>query len=534
MNEHSGGRGEGMGEKNFWLVASVVLLFVTLWIVVPGTHLVMDEGYRLLQAFSLSRNISFPVMIDYPGARELGEIAGDVRPMPEHYGSFTEGGLKSFYSPALALLASFFTGKGMLLVPLFSGFLLWLLMWRTLKRAGFSRVTAAVIPLFCTPLVFYSLRFWSYPLSILLVYSAVNIASRGKALAAYLLVALAALFRIEFLIAVIPVFFRLPGAWHKKLLPGIPAVLVVLAGNWIFSGGSILGTHIGSSTSELSLYSNENLSLLQQKLTAYGVALLSMVPGRTGLLWLLPGGFLWALWGFSLRGGKAGTIAAVAGLTISLTACVLWAAGEFRFLDGFSMKHPLMVFTILWLFTKDTFKKSIPELAMLVISLIMLLPMHTQGPDWGVRHLFLPLFLMVRNMKNEWKAIRLNYVLLFGSLITSSALLFLGINRGRVETLSNMAGSRAVITTNWIIPGWFTDNMMEGSPVVYTRTAAHLAESLFRLRAVQSESGPAIVCLYRDAAVTVAMLDELGYRYTVGGEVSFGSSLRCLMLIPEL
>ncbi len=519
--------------KNYWIVASVFVLFTALWMIIPGSHLVMDEGYRLLQASSLHEKLSFPVLIEYPGANSLGNLAGDLRPMPAHYGSLTEGKLQCFYSPTLALLASPFTGKGMLLVPLLSGFLLWLTLWQTLKKSGFSPILAALIPLVCTPVLFYSMRFWSYPLSILLAISAVNKAEKGKPFTAYLFIAIAALFRIEFLVTVIPVFFRLPGSWHKKLLPGIPAILLLLAGNWLFSGGNVLGSHLAASTTEQSLYTSEDISVIQQKWKAAQTALFSMVPGETGNARFIPGILLWILWGISIWKSKTSFSVSLVALTLSLAPCVLWALGKYSFLDGFSMKHPLMVFPILWLFSKETLKKSIPEIAVFVILLLMLLPMHTQGPDWGVRHLFLPVFLMIRNMKGFGESKKLVSILIFALLITSSSLLFLGTNRGRVEKLSTLAADRAVIATNWVIPGWFTDNMIEGTPVVYAETAGLLAEALFRLQNTENGTSPVIVCLHRDAGRTIQILDELGFSSTVGGEVAFGPSLRCILLIPR-
>ncbi len=516
------------------LAAGVAVLFALLWLCLPGTHLVMDEGYRILQGTSLHRRLAFPVIIEYPGATELGDLAEDVRPMPAHYGTFSSKGLKCFYSPALALVASFFTGKSMLLVPLMSGFLLWLVMWGTLRKMGNSTITTVLIPLLCTPVLFYSLRFWSYPLAILLVYLAVDNAEKGYSWTSYLLVAAAALFRIEFLLACIPVFFRLPGKWYARLLPVLPATAILLAGNWFFSGGNVLGTHIGSSTSELSLYNNAELSFFQQKISAFSIALLTMVPGKTGVAWLLPGLFLWILWVYSLfHSGKTGTVTAAIGLSIALVSCIIWASRGFQFLDGFSMKHPLMVFPILWLFSAATLKRSLPELTMFFVLLLMLLPMHIQGPDWGVRHIFLPVFLMTRNMENSSSCKRQWVVISFGSLVLSASVLFLGINRGRVEQLSRLTGQRAVVTTNWIIPGWFTDNMIGGIPVVYTKTAAALAEALPKLESTEESSGTAIVCLHRDATTTIQILDGLGYNCYVRGEVSFGESLGCLVLIPN-
>ena len=517
--------------KNCWITASVFALFTSLWMILPGSHLVMDEGYRLLQASALHEKLSFPVLIDYPGEDALGNLAGDLRPMPAHYGSFTEGKLHCFYSPTLALLASPFTGRGMLLVPMLSGFLLWLTLWQTLKKSGFSTVHAALIPLFCTPVLFYSMRFWSYPLSILLAILAVYKAEKGKPCIAYLLVALAALFRIEFLVAVIPVFFRLPGKWYKKLLPGIPAILFLLAGNWLFSGGSVLGSHLAASATEQGMYGSEDISLVQQKWKAAQTALFSMVPGETGIISLIPGILLWILWGISIWKSRSSFALSLIALTLSLAACVLWALGKYSFLDGFSMKHPLMVFPILWLFSKETLKDSIPEIAVFVILLLMLLPMHTQGPDWGVRHLFLPIFLMIRKLKPLGESKKLAPILVLALLITSSSLLFLGINRGRVEKLSTLADGRAVIATNWIIPGWFTDNMTEGTPVVYAGTAGLMAEALFKLQDTESGTSPVVVCLHRDAGRTIQILEELGFNSTVGGEVAFGPSLKCLVLI---
>jgi len=505
-------------------------VFVVAWLAVPGTHLVMDEGYRLLQTCSLNKSVSLPVYINYPGAELLGaSLAEEVRPLPAHYGNFTGNGLTCLYSPALAVVSSCFHQGYFSLIPLLSGFFLWLFISKKLQQAGFSRLSAELIPLAGTPLLFYSLGFWSYPLGILLVFAAVKAAENTRPFTAYLLVAFAALFRIEYSIAFLIVILRLNFSWIKRLLYAIPALIILLAGNWILSGGEFLGTHVLASTGEQSLYGNTDMPLLIQKLNAAGKAFFPLFPGKTGTVWLIPGVILWLVWGLAFREDRVGSIATCIGLTLCLSAVVVWAVNGFAFLDGFSMKHPLMVFPVLWLLSVDTIRRSWRELAVLALLVLLLLPMHTDGPAWGVRHIFLPLFLIMWNLKPGKRKVL--PVISFGILITGSALLFLGINRSRVESISTLAeaSGNAVITTNWIIPGWLTDNMSNNTPVVYTSTEYQLAESMLSLK----NNNPAVVCLQRDAANTVRILEKLGYVCSVKGEVAFGSSLSCIVIVPE-
>ncbi len=343
------------------------------------------------------------------------------------------------------------------------------------------------------------------------------------------MVAIAALFRIEFALTFIIVFLRSDGNWFKRITPILPALILLFAGNWLFNGDGILGSHVLASTSEQALYGDTGSSVIFQKLVASSRALLAMTPGQTKIIWVIPGAFLWLLWGLALRGGKVGYAASLLGLSLCLVSCVFWALGQFAFLDAFTMKHPLMVFPILWLFSPNTLKKSGPELLVLLILIALLLPMHTEGPHWGVRHLFLPLFLMIWNLKPFDK--RVLPVMLFGFLFTLSALLFLGTNRSRVVDLNQKIRDEAgaIVTTNWIIPGWLTDSMAEGVPVVYAGNSDNLNEAMSRLR----EEKPVVVCLYRDALHTIRILEELGYTCSIAGEVQFGSSMKCILLLPN-
>ena len=492
----------------------------------------MDEGYRLLQARSLHNSIAFPVILDYPGGHLLGSSADEARPVPAHFGCLRENGLFSYYNPGTALLSSPFHGRGFLLPTLISGFILWFLLWRKLTEKGFQPLSAAAIPLVCTPVLYFSLGMWSYPLSIALVFLAVESAEKNKAAAAFLMTGAAALFRTEFAVGFLLVFLTLDGKWYRKIHPALPALVILLLGNWFFSGGDIMGSHLLSGVKEQALYSADsgNASMIQLKMAACGKALLSVVPGKSGGLWLVPGAVLWGLWSLALGNGKAGTTASAAGMLICLGACLFWAVRGYPFLDGFTMKHPLLVFPVLWLFDGDMLKKSRRELLIFGILLILLLPMHTEGPAWGVRHLFLPFFLMLRHLKPG--KIKMYRILGPAVLITASALLFLGINRARVTELNSTAETNGdcMITTNWILPGWLTDSMAAGKPVVYAGTAGLLTETLNAL----NHMDPVVICLGRDALLTAEFLRDYDDRFRVCGEVSFGKSLSCVLFSRDI
>lgn len=498
-----------------------LILFLGLWAALPGTHLVMDEGYRMLQSGSLRNGLRFPVVVPYPGMDSLGSLAEEVRPLPAHYGKFTGEGLVCFYNPALPLLAAPFEGRMKLLVPAFSGFLLWLYLRRRLLARGFSPSTAAFIPLLGTPLLFFSMRFWSYPLSILLALLSVESAESGKPWRAFLLAAAAALFRMEFAVAFIPVFLKLRMPVLRRALSAVPAVLLLLGGNAILSGGDPLGNHFSSGLSEQDLYENENSGMATQKLGAWSRALFPMVPGETSVPWMAPGLLLWLLWAWNLRSKQRSRVPFIlAGVMIAASA-LLWALRGFPFLDGFSMKNPLMVIPALWLVDSGTLRRSRAELPVLALLLLFLLPMHTEGPDWGVRHLFLPAFLFLRNLEPGCK--KAFPVLAAGALALCAALVFLGVNRKRVEDLNALAARSggALVTTNWMIPGWLTGSMLEGKPVIYTSTASLFLESMQLLEA----GDPAVVCLERDAAFTAGLLAENGFGHTLSGAADMGRGL---------
>lgn len=503
----------------------VLALFLGLWAVLPGTHLVMDEGYRQLQTHALRESFRFPAVISYPGMTLLGPLAEEVRPLPAHYSRFTGSGLVCFYSPAIALLSIPFTGKGVLLIQALSGFILWVYMWRRLEKNGFTSLTAALVPLLGTPLLFFSMRFWSYPLSILLALLSMEQAEKNRAVSAHMLVAAAALLRIEFSVAFLPVFLKLRSPWYLRTVSALPALLMLLGGNWILSGGEILGSHLSSSVSEQSLYEHSGDPLLVQKFQALEKALFSMVPGKTSQLYFLPGVFLWVLWGWNLgkKGGQSAPLVAAGLLSASVLA--MWIVRGFPFLDGFSMKNPLIVFPALWMVTGGTVRSSRKELTVLALMLLLLLPMHTEGPDWGVRHLFLAFFLVLRHLKPS--SVNMKAVFLNGGLAICTALLFLGVNRNRVENLNDMAARSgdALVTTNWIIPGWLTDSMQQGIPVIYTSNTGLFFQSLELLQ----REDPAVVCLGRDAVFTADLLTENGFDYRLSGKIDFGQGMSCVV-----
>ncbi len=507
----------------------VLLLFIVLWFIMPGTHLIMDEGYRLLQASSLRSNYGFPVLLDYPGAELLGDSAERLRPLPAHYGSCINNKIKCFYSPALALTALPFSGRARLLAPLLAGFLLWFVLRRELLKNGFNETIASLVPLAGTPLLYMSLGFWSYPAALLLAVLSAQQAEENKPWHAYLLAGAASLFRIEFALLFPFLFFKLPGKWTVRIHPAIPGLILLLAGNWVFTGGHILGDHLSASTTEQSFYGSTDKSLLQQKADAAATALMAMVPGKPQRIWLIPGALVWLLWAASASEKTYSDSAAFAGLAVCTIMALRHIKGEFGFLDSFTMKHPLMVFSALWLVRFRNLRECVPEILLLILLTALLVPMHTQGPFWGVRHLFLPLFLMLRKLQPSHR--REITVIAAAVVITVTSLAFLYCNRYRLEDLrdrTETAGG-AVITTYWMLSGWFTDSMDRGNPVVYASNPG----DLYTAYKAFEHMSPVIVCLGSNAAETVSAAEMAGIHCSVKGEVVFGNSLSCVIMSTE-
>ena len=128
--------------RRFTAAAAVLLFLVVSVVLMPSGFWVIDEAGRYLQTVSLSRSIELPPEIGYPGAFLLGDSAGELRPLPYHYGYMSGGRLFSQYSPLMAFITLplfLLVGRpGMFFLPVVGAAVLWIMLSKVARRSGFS------------------------------------------------------------------------------------------------------------------------------------------------------------------------------------------------------------------------------------------------------------------------------------------------------------------------------------------------------------------------------------------------------------
>jgi hypothetical protein len=511
--------------------AAAVLLFLVVSVVLmPNGFWVIDEAGRYLQTVSLSRSIELPPGIDYPGAFLLGDSAGEMRPLPYHYGYMREGRLFSQYSPLMALLTMplfLLAGRpGMFFLPVVGAAVLWIMLSKAARRRGFSEWSSILLPAACTPLLFYGSTIWSHNAAIALGLGAWIASGNGRTGCSLLLALGASLLRVEMLL-LFP-FLLMRGGKNdltRRLLLSVLCMAVFLAASRLLTGEWI-GSHLLASGSEQVLYGHTSMSLISAKLFVFSRSLLFVLPGVSTGLNVAVGTTLWLLWILSWRSGKFGRTAFFLGLAICVAA--IWSAvsRDFRLLDLFSLKHPLLVFPVLWLVRPCEWK--IPSV-MLLILLLAAGPMHVEDLAWGIRLLMLPFFMLA--LFAEPIRGRILGVLLTGSFCVILALGSLWTKRQRSEELVDLtkATGHAVICTSWLLPGEFAELQAEGVPVVL---ADRSGEFLLALD-LMSGLDPVVVCLERDIANTITVLSGAGLDPEVKGVIGFDPSFGVAVVSPQ-
>jgi len=512
--------------------AAAVLLFLVVSVVLmPSGFWVIDEAGRYLQTVSLSRSIELPPEIDYPGAGLLGDSAEELRPLPYHYGYMRGGKLFSQYSPLMALLTAplfLLVGRpGMFFLPVAGAVLLWIMLSKAARRKGFSALPAALLPVACTPLLFYGSTIWSHNAAIALGLGAWLAFGNGKTTCSLLLALGASLLRVEMLL-LFPVILISGGKKDltRRVILSAMCIAVLISAQKLLSGEWI-GSHLMASGSEQDLYGHASMSLFRAKLFVFSRSLLFILPGVSTGLNVAAGATLWLLWVLSFRKGKPGRIAFFLGLAICVAA--IWSAvgRDFRLLDFFSLKHPLLVFPVLWLVRPREWK--IPSVMLLVL-LLAAGPMHVEDLAWGIRLLMLPLFMLA--LRAEPLRGRVFGVLLMGSFCIVLALGSLWTKRQRSEELVNLteAAGRAVICTSWLLPGEFAELQAEGIPVVMADRSGNFLLALD----LMSSLDPVVACLERDISTTFAVLSGAGYEPEIEGVIGFDPSLGVAVVNPQV
>ncbi len=516
--------------RRFTAAAAVLLFLVVSVVLMPSGFWVIDEAGRYLQTVSLSRSIELPPEIGYPGAFLLGDSAGELRPLPYHYGYMSGGRLFSQYSPLMAFITLplfLLVGRpGMFFLPVVGAAVLWIMLSKVARRSGFSAWSAALLPAACTPLLFYGSTIWSHNAAIALGLGAWIASGNGRTTCSLLLALGASLLRVEMLV-LFP-FLLMRGGKNgltRRLVLSALCMAVFIAASRLLTGEWI-GSHLLASGSEQDLYGHASMSLLGAKLFVFSRSLLFVLPGVSPGLNVAAGTTLWLLWFLSFRKGKPGRIAFFLGLAICVAA--IWSAvsRDFRLLDLFTMKHPLLVFPALWLVKPREWK--VPS-AMILILLLAAGPMHVEDLAWGIRLLMLPLFMLV--LRAEPMRGRMPGVLLAGSLCIVLAMGSLWTKRQRSEELVNLteAAGSAVICTSWLLPGEFAELQAEGIPVVMADRSGDFLLALD----LMSGLDPVVVCLERDIATTLTVLSGAGYEPGIRGVISFDPLLGAAVVNPQ-
>lgn len=490
------------GEAAAVLLLGLVILVVAS-LVMPAGFWVLDESCRFLQTVSLSQGLRFP-----PPVRLASP---EVSPVPAHYGYIEDGAVYVQYGPLLALLALpgwLLLGEaGAYLPAAAGGACLLAVMYAALRRNGFGALEAFLLPLAGTPVLFYSTTLWSHTLSAALVAGATVL--RKRPVPALIMIGAAALFREEALVMA-PVLLamelhRSPRPW-KACLSGVLALVAVFLCGQLILTGSPLGTHIAASGSELDFYGHAGRGLLEARLYVLHLSFLSLLPGVQSWASGSAGLLLWLLWAVSRKGGALRRRLAYAGLAISGAAALLLLLRGATPFDSFVLKHPLVVFPLLWLVPA---RRTAPFGAALLVLLLAMGPMHAEDMAWGSRLIQLPLFAACLFARPGSTSVRRGVVAL-GLLTAVASMALLAGRRASSARLRNAAAEAggSVVTTSWILAGDLMPLTAAGTPVGWADRGQELAEIMDRLRG----SHPVLVAELSRSGPSLAVARAAGFR----------------------
>lgn len=498
----------------------------------PSGFWVLDESVRYMQGTSLLTSPELPPSVLLPA------VAGEemdpyLAPVPFHYG-FVEGGrVFAQYSPLLALVSVPFravAGRvGMYAVPAMGTALFWMILASCFLGSGFTRTQALLLPLTGTSLLFYGMTFWSHSIAAALVVAAVSLTMlhRGTAVAV-LLISVAALFREEALpFLAFPLLLGEASPRRKLLLLGasglgLLALTRLLTGSWA-------GTHLQASGMEQDLYGHSGSGYLAARPFVFVRTMLSFMPGIP--MWgNVAGGIsligLWTISAFSRR-KTLGEAATVIGLAMATAALLAAAIRGFRLLDTlYFLKNPLVVMPALWLAVPRG-RQALLSLAVLLLMLAVMGPMHSEDLAWGSRLTMLPLLALLPALK-PLSGRRTWAVIAVGVLACAVSTGFLQRKRSVSSDLNALVSSEggAVIVTSWLLAGEFAVRMEEGVPVAFTPTATDFALAVGSLGPLE----PVIVSRFEDIEGQMELFREIGIAPSIGGVVEFDPALRVAVM----
>ena len=492
----------------------------------------MDEANRYLQVVALSRDGigQLPPRIGYPGVEILRSDAlrDSLRPLPYHYGSYRpeERALLSQYGPALALLACapymlLGTG-GIYLVPAVFGALFVWLLYRHLRSRGFGYGGALLLSMAGTPVPFFAMTFWSHTIALFLCLWALLMARRsGDPAVCLLLLGMAAVMREEALVMVacVPFLARQRAEW-RSFLPRWALGLLLAAALFLLvqqmTTGHLLGTHLAAGAGEQELYGHRGMSWVSERWFVLSRGFLSLFPALAaapGPLAALPGIGLWALWlGAVLRreGRDSAPVLTTAGLVLVAGACVWTLSRGSVSMDSMMLKHPLLIFPVLWM-ARPLRRDTLAFIAAVLLLLLLLLrPMHVEDLAWGLRHMLLPCLLLAvtATPPSRASAMRVLYPVCILTCLTS--LVMLTARRNRAADLVESAGASSgfLITTSWEQPQDYAVLMAAGHPVLMADAPGRLSSALESCRE-EGVDEVTVICRRSSSEGIAMILDTL-------------------------
>jgi len=512
------------------IAAAAAIAAALLSSAIPGSFWIMDEAFNYLVAEGVYRDpLDLPPPVAYPGAGLLGEYAESLRPLPHHYGWFSEGILHAQYSPALGLLALPFRvlagPAGYRLLSAASLGALVLLAGGLLLKKGFREGSAAALILAGTPFLFYSQTFWGHLPALALCAGAWAAYRRGSAVLPALLLLAACLLREECLLLV--PLLAIPGhgrgvaarlAAPAAVVLGFLAMQKLLTGSW-------MGAHFSASGSEVALYGFADMGLLSRKLFVLRASLLSCLPLAGTVVSSIAGLALWALWALSRGDSRRSLALTWAGAALSAAFAIiplLSGAGLFSLLE---LKHPLVIFPALWAARRPD-RGWIAPTAVLVATLLYMDPMHALDVAWGMRLLFPALLMLAIASAGPGAGARA--AITSGIVITAVSLSFLAVKRDRSADLVSAASSHggAVIATSWELPGEFALLQDAGTPVVFADSTAEFAFALGALAPLD----PVVVCPTDGAGMAFEVAGMAGVALSPVATVRFDPLLEAVVL----
>ena len=208
-----------------------------------------DSGNRFIQVRQLLRTGTLAV--DYPG--RFLDPAFTLAPTGGHHFVLRDGALRSFYSPAFAILTAplvaVFGNAGLFVIPILSALALIPLFAALARELGGERGLAAwaAVLLFATPAGFYGVVFWEHTLAVAVTTAGILLVLRNRPTAGGFVLACGIPFREEGYVAIASVVVALLVTRRFREIVGfVSGTLLVLVPLWIGNAiafGHPLGLH---------------------------------------------------------------------------------------------------------------------------------------------------------------------------------------------------------------------------------------------------------------------------------------------------